>query len=226
MTEAETSAPAGPSPRRPSSEGRRRRARRGEGELLRDEILDATERLLVETGDPAGVSIRAVASAVGVTPPSIYLHFADKDELIYATCDRVFALLASTMQADMADAGTPLEALRAMGKAYVRFGLENPEQYRIIFMNREETEPDWVTPEHLADLTAFGELLSTVQLAIDSGAIRNTDPLQVAFTLWASTHGLTSLLISKPSFPWGDRDAVVDHLLATLVDGLRPTAEG
>jgi AcrR family transcriptional regulator len=61
----------------------RRRARKGEGELLREEILDAAEALLIEKGHPDAVSIRAVAARVGVSPPAIYLHFADKDELFY-----------------------------------------------------------------------------------------------------------------------------------------------
>jgi AcrR family transcriptional regulator len=56
---------------------RRRRARRGEGEKLREEILEAAERLLLQTGSEEMVQVRAVAEAVGVTPPSIYLHFAD-----------------------------------------------------------------------------------------------------------------------------------------------------
>jgi len=66
--------------------GRRRRAPRGQGRKLREEILAAAERLLRETGDQEAVSIRAVADAVGVTPPSIYLHFADKTDLIFAIC--------------------------------------------------------------------------------------------------------------------------------------------
>ena len=70
---------------------RRRRARRGQGERLREEILAAAERLLIRTGDMEQVSIRAVADEVGVTPPSIYLHFADKLELIFAVCERHFA---------------------------------------------------------------------------------------------------------------------------------------
>ena len=60
---------------------RRRRAPRGSGEQLREEILDATTELLLETGHAKAVSIRSVAQRVGVTPPSIYLHFADKDAL-------------------------------------------------------------------------------------------------------------------------------------------------
>ena len=63
--------------------GRRPRLPKGEGRQLRDEILVATERLLLETGSAQAVSIRAVADAVGVTPPSIYRHFADKTALIF-----------------------------------------------------------------------------------------------------------------------------------------------
>ncbi len=63
----------------------------GEGELLRDEILDAAEALLVRHGSMDAVPLRSVATAVGVSAPSIYLHFADKDDLFFAVCDRRFA---------------------------------------------------------------------------------------------------------------------------------------
>jgi len=67
---------------------RRRRAPRGSGDQLRDEILGAATDLLLETGDEKAVSIRSVSQRVGVTSPSIYLHFADKDALLDAVCAR------------------------------------------------------------------------------------------------------------------------------------------
>src|SRR3982074_437672 len=72
----------------------RRRARRGEGDRLREDILQATIGLLAETGDLDAVSIRAVAKRGGVTPPSIYLHFPDKQSLLDSACEPVFADLA------------------------------------------------------------------------------------------------------------------------------------
>ncbi len=86
---------------------RRRRAPRGSGDQLRDEILDATTDLLLETGDAKAVSIRSVAQRVGVTPPSIYLHFADKDALLDAVCARYFEKLDEEMQAVAARRGGP-----------------------------------------------------------------------------------------------------------------------
>ena len=73
---------------------RRARARRGEGEHLREEILEAATRLVAETGSVDAVSMRMIADAVGVSPPSLYLHFADKSELVFACCDAQFSRLA------------------------------------------------------------------------------------------------------------------------------------
>ena len=131
---------------RPSASPRRARARRGEGPRLREEILAAATRLLAETGDEEAVSIRAVAEAVGVTPPSIYLHFADKTELIFAVCEEQFRQLDAEMAAAAAGVADPLEALRRRGQAYVRFGLRNAEAYRVLFMFKDHV-PEGVDHE-------------------------------------------------------------------------------
>src|ERR687888_1032271 len=104
----------------PAEAQRRRRAPRGQGERLRAEILEAAERLLVQTGDQEAVSIRAVADAVGVTPPSIYLHFADKNELVFAVCERAFARFDAVQEEAAAQSDDPLESLMLRGRAYIR----------------------------------------------------------------------------------------------------------
>ena len=92
---------------------KRRRAPRGSGEQLREEILDAATELLLETGHAKAVSIRSVAQRVGVTPPSIYLHFADKDTLLDAVCARYFEKLDEEMQRVAADQPSTIDVLRA-----------------------------------------------------------------------------------------------------------------
>ena len=113
---------------------RRARAPRGSGERLRDEILDATTELLLETGHARSVSIRSVAQRVGVTPPSIYLHFAHKDALMDAVCARYFEKLDPEMRRLATEHNSPVEVLRAQGLAYVRFAVQTPELYRIATM--------------------------------------------------------------------------------------------
>ncbi len=199
---------------------RRHRARRGEGERLRQEILAAAERLLLETGDESAVSIRAVADAVGVTPPSIYLHFADKSDLVFAVCEEHFARFAANCEQATAGVDDPIERIYRRGRAYVRFGLENPEHYRIMFMSKSDYAPARFADEEIGASAAFGGLLEDVKAAAASGQIVAPDPFLVSCGLWATVHGITSLLISKPHFPWPPSDQFVDHVLAVCGLGL------
>ena len=200
----------------------RARARRGQGERLREEILEATERLLIQTGDQGAVSIRAIAEAAGVTPPSIYLHFADKDELIFAVSERQFTELDRVMQAAVVGIDDPVEELYQRGKAYVRFGLEHPEQYRILFMRGGSHTPAASDEGRIRKASAFDHMVEAVARCIDAGAFpKGSDPFIVAIELWAIVHGLTSLIVSKPTFSWPDAEALTDHLLAATCAGLQ-----
>ncbi|MGH2673230.1 MAG: TetR/AcrR family transcriptional regulator [Actinomycetota bacterium] len=198
---------------------RRARARRGEGDKLREQILEAASRLLVQTGDEDAVSIRAVAEAVGVTPPSIYRHFADKNELIFAICERYFDELDRLTNEGAGGSGDPIESLMLRGRAYVRFGLENPEPYRVIFMRRASDTPLPWQVEKILNASAFGNLLGDVRRAIDAGLIEG-DPMLVSISLWSAVHGLTSLLISKPRFPWPEVEVLVDQVARSALYGV------
>ncbi|MBV8979441.1 MAG: TetR/AcrR family transcriptional regulator [Acidimicrobiia bacterium] len=207
----------------PTSAGRTR-ARKGEGELLHSEILDAAERLLIETGSEEAVSIRRIAEAVGVTPPSIYLHFADKDELLLAVCERQFGELHRVMEEAVVGVDDPVEQLYRRGKAYVRFGLDHPEQYRILFMRAADHTMGGPDAERVRSASSFDHFVDAVARAVDSGALpKDSDPLVVALELWSVVHGITSLLIAKPMFDWPDPDALTDHLLTSACAGLMTT---
>lgn len=196
---------------------RRSRARRGEGDHLRDEILAATERLLFDAGDAEAVSIRAVAGAVGVTPPAIYMHFADKTDLIYQVCQRHWEQLDADLRATVADVDDPLVWLETIGRAYIAWGLAHPEAYRVMFMSRPQDIPEHVDKAEVIMSGVFGDLVAAVTQAVETGAMGG-DPVMIAFQAWICVHGLTSLLISSPEMPWPDRDRLID---ATIVTGLR-----
>jgi AcrR family transcriptional regulator len=206
----------------PSAAGAARtRARRGQGELLRDEILTAAERLLIETGDEDAVSIRAIADAVGVTSPSIYLHFPDKETLLFAVCDRQFAIFRAALDTAARSTSDPVEALERRAEAYVRFGLDHPEAYRIMFMGRAG-----LVEKHAETVKtgagAFEDLVGDVERATEAGALRDDiDPQRAGIFLWTGVHGITSLLISAPHFPWGDRDELVRELCELKLRALR-----
>jgi AcrR family transcriptional regulator len=195
---------------------RRKRAQRGSGEQLRAEIVAAAKRLLAQTGNADAVSIRSVADAVGVTSPSIYLHFADKDELLSAVVMDVFAELDAAMVSAGDGLTEPLERMRAFGLAYVRFAVKHPEHYRIATMDPCAQAP--AVDEILAE-SAFVHFRETVQECIRAGIFAEADPLPITLELWAAAHGVASLMIAKPYLPWGDVEQIADRVLCAAAVG-------
>jgi AcrR family transcriptional regulator len=206
----------------PPTATRRPRARRGEGAALRDEILAVTERLLLQTGSAEAVSIRAVADTAGVTPPSIYRHFADKNDLIFEVCARHFAAIDEYLARATEGIDDPVERLRVLGLAYMRFGVANPEPYRIMFMTRADEAPDEFKTVALRDDSAFDRVMRCVQECIDAGRLRPelTDAFRLTIGFWARVHGLTSLLVAKPQFPWPDDDAFIEEYARICLAGV------
>ena len=177
----------------------------------------------METASEDAVSIRAVADAVGVTPPSIYRHFPDKTSLLVAVCLRSFDGFAEVMRAAR-HPDDPVESLRALARAYVRYGLEHPEHYRIMFMDRLELSAEQYAEEMLSESSSFGVLIETVRALEASGLLRpelgEVDDFHLGVLLWSAVHGLTSLFVAKPNLPWVDRDRLVGDSCDVILKGV------
>lgn len=195
---------------------KRRRAPRGSGEQLREEILDSTTDLLLETGHAKAVSIRAVAQRTGVTPPSIYLHFADKDALLDAVCARYFEKLDEHMQRVSADQPSTLEVLRAQGLAYVRFAVQTPELYRIATMGEGRPGSD---VDLALNSSAFVHVRNSVEALIAEGIYRSGDATALALELWTAAHGVAAVLIAMPYLPFGEAEKFAERVLSAVCMG-------
>lgn len=200
---------------------RRLRAKRGGGDRLRLEILDATDQLLIEGGTTESVSIRAVADRVGCTPPAIYLHFFDKQELLFDVCARRFRQLAEWIDNATDGVEDPLAALDAGTRAYVRFGLQHPEHYRILFMGRSILTADQLEEMRRTGVTGLTRLVERCQACIDSGQVTATDAAVMAHSIWALSHGVVSLIIAKPHVEWPEASELLDHLLGSYLRGIQ-----
>jgi AcrR family transcriptional regulator len=195
---------------------KRRRAARGSGDHLREEILDATSDLLMETGHAKAVSIRSVAHRVGVTPPSIYLHFADKDALLDAVCARYFEALDQVMQQVALDQPSTIDRLRAQGLAYVRFAMQNPELYRIATMGEGRPGSD---VDVTLNSSAFVHMRATVESLMEEAVYPAGDATMAALELWTVAHGVAALAISRPYLPFGDVEAFADRVMRSACCG-------
>jgi len=200
----------------PDSAQRRQRSPRGSGDQLRDEILSAATDLMLDTGDSKAVSIRAVAHRVGVTPPSIYLHFADKEALLDAVCARYYEQLDEHLQQAGLGQPTTLDVFLAQGLAYVRFATQTPEMYRIATMIEGNSECD---VDAVLASSAFVHMRGSVRELMDQGIFGQGDPTAIALDLWTAVHGVAAMLIAKPYLPFGDREAFAARVLKAACTG-------
>jgi AcrR family transcriptional regulator len=182
----------------------------------------AATRVLAEAGSEQAMSIRAVADAAGVSAPSIYMHFADKTDLVYAVCEQHFRELDSFVEAALVGIADPYERLAARGRAYVRFGLDHAEEYRVLFMATDM--PEHYTADKMSEMAGFRHLIDNVQECMDAGLLAPADPTLVGVGLWSVVHGVTSLLVSRPNFPWPPAEELIDHVCETYAKGLAAEA--
>lgn len=202
-------------PRMKSPVYRSPRKPKGHGNERREEILAAALRLFGQKG-LSGVSTRQIAEAAGISQPALYAYFATKDEIAETLCIRAFEDLLRQLVAAR-EATVPERRFEALARVYVRFGLENPDAYRVAFMLEHTHEP---SPEEdkifQAGRQAFEVLLGEVMRLAAERGWRGIDPMGVAQSLWASMHGLVSLLLARPSFPWVDQEALIATHLGLL----------
>ncbi|MGH9118892.1 MAG: TetR/AcrR family transcriptional regulator [Acidimicrobiales bacterium] len=210
------------------------RNRRGEGARLRADLVRAAGRLLAEGGAPEHVSLRQVAEAVGVTAPSIYRHFPNKEALLLAVVAEQFEGLQRVL-AEALDRGgdDPFAAMREAGRAYVAMGRARPAHYEVLFgpiggailgLTGEEgmaTGPGEFGPGDLGQ-GAFMMLVGLVERALAAGpGGARFDPFVVAVETWAFVHGLVDLVTAHAGFPWPSVDSVIDGWVDLLEQAVR-----
>lgn len=164
------------------------------------------------------MTIRAVATRAGVSPPAVYLHFASKRELVHATCLRVWSSLFNELEAVSRDVPDPVTALYEICVAYIAFGLRHPSQYRLV-MTGEATEASRRNEDE-----CFRYFRDKVAACADAGVpVRSRT--ETARVLCAGVHGAVSLLIHQDSDAWPpDRDRYVRRAASSAVHGALLTA--
>ncbi|WP_327676246.1 TetR/AcrR family transcriptional regulator [Kitasatospora sp. NBC_00458] len=187
----------------------RPRNRRGQGLLLREEIIRAATALIVRTGSDQAVTLRSVAREVGIAAPSIYAHFPDRDAIVEAVVVEAITQLQQTIGAAVAAHDDPVEALLAGCAAYVDFGVREPARYRVLFgWARPKPEAPADDASGRQGLDAFQMLVDSVDACVRAGRSSSTDPFGDAVALWTALHGQVTLRADLPGFPWPPTDTV------------------
>jgi len=185
-------------------------------------LLDAAVALFDAHGSE-GFSLRQVAERAGFAPPTVYLHFADRDDLLFQAALEGFDTFGGELGRAAATTDDPVGQIEAIGRAYVRFGLAHPVHYRLMFMTRGDLllRP---CPDGGRIVDSFTLMQRAVSAAIDAGRLPPGPAQQQTNDLWAAVHGIVALHLALPHLAPEAALGMFDRLQTTLHHGLYRTA--
>jgi AcrR family transcriptional regulator len=185
-------------------------------EQLRRAILDAARKIFVADGYE-NFSMRKLAQQIEYSPGNVYLYFKSKEELFRCLVEESFERLLQTLTSleSGQQRSDPAEELKRGMWAYVEFGLRHPNDYRLAFMLQPplQKRPYKVHP-------AFDILRRMVRRCIEAQRFPTADVETTAQAFWAAVHGITSLLIQRPAFPWVAKKKVIAQVINSAIDSL------
>ncbi|WP_309606950.1 TetR/AcrR family transcriptional regulator [Phenylobacterium sp.] len=201
----------------------RRSARKakGDGHLRRAEILQAAERIFVLEGYE-GATIRKIADEVGVSSTALYMHFPDKGCILLEICEQTLKVLLERNREIAAKPLDPVVRVKMMLEAYMRWGLQHPNAYQLLYSTPRPAAASAAWPEDTVDLSTqcYNAFCTVVREVAACGRLRTGSADAAAQALWMSCHGVVMLLASRPGFAWADRDELIEVTLDGLLNGL------
>jgi AcrR family transcriptional regulator len=187
---------------------------------FRERLCEAATRQFAAHG-PEGVTMRALAAELGVSPMTPYRYFKDKDAILAAVQAAAFDRFAEALEAPMARPGSAQEHAAAVGRAYARFAFENPAAYRLMF---EVAAPgcDGTYPDlDRAAIRARDTMTAYVRELVKAGVLEG-DPELIGHVFWAAIHGAVMLQLAGRLSPDCDFERIAEAAFRALGEGFRP----
>ncbi|ANO24690.1 TetR family transcriptional regulator [Mycobacteroides abscessus] len=178
--------------------------------------------LVARSSEARAPSARQLTRALGITAPSLYRHFCSMNELMDAMSSTYFQQLGEAMRRATYATPAAAERLHAMGMAYVRFAARSPLMYQ--FATTGPQHPAGESHKFVSS-TAFLHLRDVVQELVDQEQFPPGDALGTALQIWATTHGVTSLLVLSPNLPRGEQqESFTSRTLYAVYRGMQRCA--
>ena len=192
---------------------------------LRRLILDTTRHLLVQEGYQ-NLSMRKIARAIDYSATSIYLHFDNKDALLHALIDEGMSHLYQNLkQVRTQHPHNLVERLEALCRRFIRFGLDNPEYYEIMFLLHPERMERYPAEKYRRARRNLDVIAATLAAGDEQDVFSVADPRVAASTVWASLHGAVSLLLAERLDIRIDTDAFIESTIQQTIRGFIHSAE-
>ncbi|MFO0552053.1 MAG: TetR/AcrR family transcriptional regulator [Polyangiaceae bacterium] len=160
----------------------------------KERLLSAARDHYLEVGT-VHFSLREVARRTDVTAAAIYRHFDSKEALLAEVCNEGFRVFGGYLLAALAKKG-PRERMRAALDQYLKFSVERPRDYRVIFMSEPVDRRLVRPPDDASPDPSFTFLVDRVRECQEHKLVLRGDPHELALSIWAHLHGLVSLRIA------------------------------
>jgi len=159
----------------------------------RDKILAATLELMESEKGAEGVTMRRVATAVGITAMAIYKHFRDREALLRAATAAEYPRIGGYFE--RANAKPDVPGLRGM-HGYLNYAFDHPQLFKYMFSNHRADA--FVFPRDLKEHKSptFSVLQTVVSELMDRHILRRDDVSETALSIWGHAHGLIALYLS------------------------------
>jgi AcrR family transcriptional regulator len=168
-----------------------------EKEELKALILQGAKRMFLEKGLEQ-TTIRNIADAIEYSVGTVYVYYKDKNAIWHDLHLQGFFQLSEEMK-DVVTIEDPMERLKGMGRAYLKFAMENPEMYDLMFIMRAPMEYlescrqcEWDEGQLI-----FDGLKNTVQQCMEKGYFKGHTLEALSLLIWSAVHGMCSLMISE-----------------------------
>lgn len=158
-----------------------------------EKIADAARRLLDEEG-AEGVTMRRVASAVGLTPMALYRHYSNRDGLLNALADAGFAELSEKL-ASLRLKGGINRQLRKILDVFLDHAFDNPRLFELMFLTRREGARQYPEDFRARKSPTANVSADVIARAMESGYFREDDVWEIVFETGAMIEGLVMLYL-------------------------------
>ena len=166
--------------------------------------------------------MRQLAAELGVSPMTPYRYFADKDAILAAVRARAFTRHAEALEAAYASADGIFERANAVGRAYLRFALDNPEAYKLMFDVKQPTAE--VYPELVAASERSRATMTTHLAAMINAGLLSGDANLIGHMMWSGLHGAIQLQLAGMLKPPLDAETLAGETLGAIWRGLTQNA--
>ncbi|PHM16661.1 MAG: TetR family transcriptional regulator [Sulfuricurvum sp. PD_MW2] len=189
---------------------------------LKEALIETALQTIDQEGLDA-ITLRDITEKLGTSRSAVYRHFASKEALIIGVIQRGYAQLDELFTPIFQDRTQSVqERFEKMGRAYLDFAIEHPNLYRLLFGENYRQEREEVCDyKDESQATGLYALIGLLLEAQEEGIIARADPMVQAATVWASIHGLASLLIDGHLMMRDNLEEIYRYSQAMVLNGMR-----